>query len=121
MPRMLGRRARRARTIARWAATVAITALGAEARAADVEVSGDTAFQAYEVTGPWGDVVLERRRLLQTLGLGVYNLQGKYRPGEADYSIVVKLRLDADFGVNNHLQAGGSGSETTFNDPTRPG
>ena len=92
----------------------------AEARAADVEVDGETAFQAYEVQSPWGDVVLERRRLLQTLGLGVYNLQGKYRPGEADYSLVLKLRLDADFGINNHLQ-GGTGSETTYGTSPRPG
>ena len=74
-------------------------ALGAlapeEARAADFEVQADTALQGYEVTSPWGDVVLQRRRFLQTVGLGVYNLQGKNRPGEADYRVVQPLTPDA--------------------------
>ena len=55
-----------------------------EAAAADFEVESSTAAQAYEVASPWGDTILERRRLMQTLALGVYNLQGKYTPGEAD-------------------------------------
>ena len=93
-------------------------ALGAlaprEARAADFEVQADTALQGYEVSSPWGDVVLQRRRFLQTVALGVYNLQGKNRPGEADYRVVMRMRLDADFGVNAHLDERQRGGETTY-------
>ena len=70
------------------------------ARAAEFEVNADTAFQAYEVSDPWGDVVLARRRFIQTVGLAAYNLQGQHHPGEADYRVVLRLRLDADFGIN---------------------
>lgn len=82
----------------------------ATARAADFEVNSDTAFQAYEVTDPWGDTVLERRRLTESLQLGAYSLQGNYVPGKADYSVVIRMRLDADFGVNTGARAG----ETTY-------
>lgn len=85
-----------------------------DARAADFEVQADTALQGYEVASPWGDVVLQRRRFLQTVGLGVYNLQGKNRPGEADYRVVVRMRLNADFGVNAHLEERQGGGETTY-------
>ena len=85
-----------------------------EARAADFEVQADTALQGYEVASPWGDVVLQRRRFLQTVALGVYNLQGKNRPGEADYRVVMRMRLDADFGVNAHLDDRQRGGETTY-------
>src|SRR3954471_1844661 len=73
------------------------------AHAADFEVQADTALQAYEVASPWGDSVLARRRFMQTIGLGVYNLQGGYRPGKADYRVVMAMRLNADFGVNGNL------------------
>jgi hypothetical protein len=79
------------------------------ARAADFEVSGEVVGQGYEVASPWGDRVIGRRRLLTTLGLSAYNLQGDHVPFEADYSIVTRIRLDADFGA----EAG----EHTF-DPT---
>lgn len=94
----------------------AFAALGApeNARAADFEVQAETAAQAYQVTSPWGDIVLDRRRLLQTLGLSVYNLQGKYEPGKPDFSVTVKLRLNADFGVNEVRQGEAQGSETSF-------
>lgn len=84
------------------------------AAAADFEVESTTGVQAYEVASPWGDLTLDRRRLLQTLSLGVYNLQGKYTPGEADYSMVLRMRLDADFGVNAHLGAAEAGGETDY-------
>src|SRR5262245_39922479 len=85
-----------------------------EARAADVEIQAETAAQGYEVASPRGDVILERRRVMQTLGLAVYNLQGKFRPGQADYSVVMKIRLNADFGVNSHLEGGFAGGETDY-------
>ncbi|HLM71545.1 MAG TPA: hypothetical protein VK459_02595, partial [Polyangiaceae bacterium] len=83
------------------------------ARAADFIINADTAAQAYEVGSPWGDTVLARRRLMQTLALGVYNIQGQYKPGEADYSMVLRLRLDADFGINSHVTGS---AETNFKD-----
>lgn len=103
---------RRLRLIAVPAAAAAIAlASPSAARAADFVVSADTAAQAYEVTSPWGDTVLARRRVMQTIALGVYNLQGDYKPGEADYNMVLRLRLDADFGINSHVTGSG---ETDF-------
>jgi hypothetical protein len=94
---------------------MALAALApARGQAADFEVQADTALQGYEVASPWGDVVLQRRRFLQTVGLGVYNLQGNNRPGEADYRVVMMMRLNADFGVNAHLDDRQSGGETTY-------
>ncbi|WP_437491076.1 hypothetical protein WME75_14925 [Sorangium sp. So ce1014] len=84
------------------------------AAAADFEVESSTGVQAYEVASPWGATNIERRRLLQTLGLAVYNLQGDSVPGEADYSATVRLRLDADFGVNGHLEGAQQGGETDY-------
>jgi len=103
-------------------ARIALGALGAlgcllaprRAAAADFEVESTTGVQAYEVASPWGAPILERRRLLQTLSLGVYNLQGDYTPGEADYSMVLRMRLDADFGVNAHLGNADAGGETDY-------
>jgi len=70
------------------------------ADAANFEVSGDIVGQGYEVTSPWGDVVVGRRRLLTTLGLAAYHLQGDYEPLDADYSVVMRWRLDANFGAD---------------------
>jgi hypothetical protein len=84
------------------------------AGATEFEVQADTAFQAYEVAAPWGDLVLDRRRFTQTLGLAVYDLQGSYHPGQADYRVVMMLRLDADFGINANLPASQGGGETTY-------
>ena len=84
------------------------------AHATEFEVQADTALQGYEVKSPWGDVILDRRRFMQTVGLGLYNLQGKYRPGEADYRLVLMMRLDSDFGINARLPATQEGGETRF-------
>jgi hypothetical protein len=91
-----------------------LTSMTSQARAADFEVQADSAFQAYAVTDPWGDVVIDRRRLMQTVGLAAYRLQGDYIPGKADYSVVMRMRLNADFGINNHLSGGQAGGETSF-------
>ncbi|MFO0762445.1 MAG: hypothetical protein U0359_38760 [Byssovorax sp.] len=111
----------RARTVAR-AARATMAGLGAallcsapqRASAADFEVQADTALQFYDVTSPWGNVSLGRRRFTQTLGLSVYDLQGKHRPGEAEYRIVSLMRLDADFGVNARLSDRQAGGETSY-------
>ncbi len=84
------------------------------ASAADFEVQADTALQFYDVSNPWGNVTLQRRRFLQTVGLAAYNLQGRYKPGEADYRVVSMVRLNADFGVNGHLPDRQAGGETSY-------
>ncbi len=76
----------------------------ATALAVDVEVTGDVAFQGYEVASPFGDRVLARRRLLTTLGLAAYNLQGEYKPFAPDYSIQLRMRFDGDFGADSAEQ-----------------
>ncbi|HSN98697.1 MAG TPA: hypothetical protein VLS89_10450, partial [Candidatus Nanopelagicales bacterium] len=100
--------------LAALAALAACWLAPGRAAAADFEVQSSTAAQAYQVASPWGDPILDRRRLLQTLSLGVYNLQGDYVPGEADYSVVMMMRLDADFGVNAHLTGADTGGETNY-------
>ncbi|WP_437580332.1 hypothetical protein [Sorangium sp. So ce887] len=114
-----GARRRRARRTSLWRALAAAGLLPFAlaprgAAAADFEVESSTGVQAYEVASPWGATNIERRRLLQTLGLAVYNLQGDSLPGEADYSATVRLRLDADFGVNGHLEGAQQGGETDY-------
>jgi hypothetical protein len=92
-----------------------------EARALDFDVRSETALQAYQLANPWGDTVLNRRRLMQTLSLSVYNLQGDYVPGKADFSAVLRVRLDADFGINGHLGAADRGGETSYQTEAGPG
>ena len=77
-------------------------ALGAPltALAADAEVEAQTTAQAYSLRSPFGDPILYRRRITQTLGLGVYKILGDdERPGEAQVFVKLRLRLDVDFGV----------------------
>jgi hypothetical protein len=105
---------RKLRSFVFLASAAACCTTGRAASAADFEVTGETAFQAYEVSDPWGDVVLERRRFTQTIGLAAYNLQGKYEPGKADYRVVMRLRLDADFGINQNMPSGQEGGETNY-------
>lgn len=109
---------RRARTLRPSAATCAVAGVllcaPGRALAADFEVQAETAAQAYQVTSPWGDIILDRRRLTQTLGLSVYNLQGKYEPGKADFGVTVKLRLNADFGINELHPGEPASPETSF-------
>jgi hypothetical protein len=79
---------------------VAISLLAASsAGAAEYEVTGDVAAQGYDVVSPWGDVVIGRRRLTSTLGLAVFDIEGDDHPFAADYSVQLRMRLDADFGI----------------------
>ncbi|APR78107.1 Hypothetical protein A7982_03454 [Minicystis rosea] len=87
------------------------------ASATEVELQAETALQGYQITDPWGDVIVERRRFTQTVALGLYNLQGRYKPGEADYRAVFMMRLDSDFGVNARLSGAQAGGETTYATP----
>jgi hypothetical protein len=98
------------------AASVAATA-SSSAHAVEFDVTGDTTFQAYEVTDPWGDVIVARRRFTQTLGLAAYDLQGQHHAGEADYRLVLRLRLDSDFGINANLPPQQAGGETHYATP----
>ena len=69
-------------------------------QASDFEVTGDVIAQGYEVASPFGDVFVGRQRLTAMVGLAAYNLQGDYLPGAADYSVRLRMRVDADFGVD---------------------
>jgi hypothetical protein len=80
------------------AGLLAGAATPASAVAVDVELSGTTVFQGYEVASPWGYDV-ERRRLLGQVGFSLYHLQGDYVPGNADYNVRVLFRVDSDFGL----------------------
>jgi hypothetical protein len=112
---MRGERKARALALASaLASALAITLSPSAGRATEFEVDAHTALQGYEVVSPWGDVILDRRRFTQTIGLAVYNLQGQYHPGEADYRLVVGMRLDADFGINARLPAAQAGGETNY-------
>lgn len=83
-------------------AALGVTATTGVASAIDWEVTGDVTSQGYEVVSPWGDVVLGRRRLISTLGLASYNLQGgDYQPFKANYSVQLRMRVDADFGTRD--------------------
>jgi hypothetical protein len=83
-------------------AALGLTCAATPARAVDWEVTGDVIGQGYEIVSPWGDVVLGRRRLISTLGLAAYNLQGgDYQPFKANYSVQLRMRVDADFGVKS--------------------
>ncbi len=117
-PRIVNRGVRCLRTWAVTSAAIApLVCSSGTAEAADFEVQAETAAQAYQVTSPWGDIVLDRRRLMQTLGLSVYNLQGKYEPHRPNFNVTVKLRLNADFGIDERHEGEPQGSETSF-DPT---
>ncbi|MSP25149.1 MAG: hypothetical protein EXR75_08285 [Myxococcales bacterium] len=86
---------------ATWAGIVVVTlALSSVAHAVEVEVGGEAAAQGYEVVSPFGDVILGRRRLAAIVGFGAYDLEGDPDPLAADYGVKVRVRLDADFGID---------------------
>ena len=78
---------------------------GANARAAEGEVTADTSAQFYDVRSPTGQTTLLRRRLTSTLGVAAYDLLP--RPKEAgqellpDLSFRARLRYDADYGASS--------------------
>jgi hypothetical protein len=77
----------------------AIVAFAEPARAVDAEVEATSAAQGYAFSSPWGDTVT-RRRFMQTVGLGVYHLEGgDPKPGGPELLVKLRLRLDADAGV----------------------
>lgn len=71
------------------------------ARAYDAEVDAQTVGQAYQLKGVTGDPVLSRRRVTQTLQLGVYNLTDTTKVDAPEVLFRARVRLDADFGTSN--------------------
>jgi hypothetical protein len=88
------------------AAGLASLAVATQARAADVEVTSDTAAQFYDVRSPTGQTVLNRRRLTTTLGVGAYDLLDTPMgdPHAAEMSFRARLRYDADYGASGDEQ-----------------
>ena len=84
------------------------------ALAADVELTGETVVQGYEVASPWEGSSIERRRLLQIAGFSLHRLQGSADRDTGDYSFRLGMRVDADFGLGNHLPDGLRDAETRW-------
>lgn len=71
-------------------------------QALDTEVTATTAAQGYALHSPFGDPVLFRRRVMQTLGLGVYQQIDKENPTGPRLQMKLRLRLDADIGIESN-------------------
>lgn len=84
------------------------------AHAVEFEVSSDVAAQGYEVVSPWGDVVLGRRRLMATVGLAAYDLKGDSEPMGPSYSVLMRMRVDADFGAEDREYRYSGPGDTRF-------
>ena len=83
------------------ASALAFTAATEPAWAFDTEVHTTSAAQAYSMGSPLGPQIVRRRRFLQTLALEVHHLEGDATPpGEAEYAVRLRLRLDSDTGVS---------------------
>jgi hypothetical protein len=61
-------------------------------------VTAQSDFQYYAVRSPFGSPELRQQRYTQTLGLGLYDLQGAPDPRHSRWSFVSRMRLDANFG-----------------------
>ncbi len=93
-----------------------VTLAAPSARALEAEVTSDTAAQAYSLRSPFGDPILFRRRVTQTLGVGLYSLLPEERPGGPQLFVKLRVRLDADFGVEateRRYDAGAAGTRFT--------
>ncbi len=82
------------------AGLVALLALGsATARAAEPELTSDTAAQFYELRSPSGETVISRRRLTSTLGVSGYDLlEDGGDPKAPQITFRARLRYDSDYG-----------------------
>jgi len=81
------------------AIAIAVLVAAPSAHAYDAEVDAQTVGQAYQLRGLTGDPVLSRRRVTQTLQLGVYNLTDTTREGAPSVMFRARMRMDADFGM----------------------
>lgn len=79
--------------------------VAARASAYDAAVDGTFDAQLYQVTSPYGDPILRRRRYIQTLTLRLNDLQGAHVPGGPEVSAMARLRLDADIGQDPNERA----------------
>jgi hypothetical protein len=77
---------------------VLLPCLSGRAAAYETEVTAHSDFQYYAVRSPFGSPELRQQRYTQTLGLGLYDLQGAPDPRRARWLFVSRLRLDTDFG-----------------------
>jgi hypothetical protein len=86
--------------------TLLVGAMPSSARAADAEITNDTAAQFYDVRSPTGQTILMRRRLTTTLGVGAYDLLHSPMgdPKAPELSFRARLRYDADFGASSDEQ-----------------
>ncbi len=84
----------------KWGSFAVVLLAASPARALDAEVSANTAAQAYSLRSPFGDPILYRRRITQTLGLGVYKLIEDEKPGGPQLFVKLRMRFDADLGVD---------------------
>lgn len=73
---------------------------GVALRVGAVESQVDASFdgQFYDVTSPYGEPIIRRRRYTNTLGLDVTNLGDAHQPADPDLSFRSRLRLDLDTG-----------------------
>lgn len=78
---------------------VALCLTASPALAFETEVFAETAAQGYALRSPWGEPLVAKRRFLQTLGLGLYDLQGERKPRGPRIFFRARMRLDSDFGI----------------------
>jgi hypothetical protein len=73
------------------------------AHAIEAEVDSTTAAQFYEYNSPYSGIpTVSRRRVMETLALGLYHLQGgEPVPGGPEFSIRLRMRIDADPGIES--------------------
>jgi hypothetical protein len=83
-----------------WGGFAVVLLAASPARALDAEVAANTAAQAYSMRSPFGDPIIYRRRITQTLALGVYNLLEDEKPGGPQLLVKLRMRFDADLGVD---------------------
>jgi hypothetical protein len=86
--------------LSRLAVLGAFTLLPRAAHAYDAEVDAQTIGQAYQLKGVTGDPLLSRRRVTQSLQVGVYNLTEPTADGP-QVSFKARMRIDGDFGMSS--------------------
>lgn len=80
------------------AACLAVCGIVLEAGAVESRVDATFDGQFYDVTSPYGEPVIRRRRYTNTLGLDVTNIDETHRVGDPDLAFRSRLRLDIDTG-----------------------
>jgi hypothetical protein len=80
------------------AVCLALCGIAFEVAAVDSRVDASFDGQFYDVTSPYGQPVIRRRRYTNTLGLDVSNLDDDHEVGDPDLAFRTRLRLDIDTG-----------------------